>query len=358
MQNLTFSSLFFNSRNFVVACLVFASQLAVTGIAPQEASLFIHVWHGDHQTFGRWGHPQRWVNILGHVSPASRISSLTWSLNGSPPCDLSFKEDNKRLARDGDFNIEIARSQLQPGENLVRIVARDCSGRIARRVVTVTYIDRESSWPLPYRVNWSTVERIQDVVQVVDGKWTLTDGGIRTVERYYDRVLAFGDDSWENYEVSTSVIFHAFTPPSKGPNTTNVTHVAIASRWPGHDMDAFQPHVKWYPLGATSEFRIGKTLRQCRWRIFDGKRAFHVESDKRRRIQLNKTYGMKHRVETLADGRSLYRVKMWPYGESEPASWDLARYESGDLASGSALLIAHHTDVTFGDIWVTPIEGE
>ncbi len=34
-------------------------------------ALEIDVWYGDHQSFGHLGgHPQRWVNVLGHVSPA------------------------------------------------------------------------------------------------------------------------------------------------------------------------------------------------------------------------------------------------------------------------------------------------
>jgi hypothetical protein len=45
-------------------------------------------------------------------------------------------------------------------------------------------------------------------------------------------------------------------------------------------------------------------------------------------------------------------VKLWPAQQPEPGSWDLRRYESDDLAAGSALLIAHHADVTFGNVSV------
>ncbi len=196
---------------------------------------------------------------------------------------------------------------------------------------------------------------IADVAQVVDGEWELTPAGVRTAERYYDRVIAFGDESWRDYEVATTITVHAVTPPKQDPNTTRVTHAAIALRWPGHDADGKQPSVKWHPLGATAEFRLGHDLQQCRWRIFDGKRDFYVESTRRRAIEFGKPYRMKHRVETLECGTSRYRVKLWPDDEPEPEAWDLERFETGDLISGSALLIAHHSDVTFGNVSVVSI---
>ena len=313
---------------------------------PCAAEPYIDIWYGEHQRFGHLGHPQRWVNVLGNVSPASEIASLTWSLNGSKPRPLSFGEDQRRLARPGDFNVEIDRSELQLGRNTVTVTVIDRSGRVTQRTSEVEYLSQEQRWPLPYIIDWSKVERIDEVAQVVDGKWTLTPNGVRTVERYYDRVLAFGDDSWRDYEVSTTVTFHAFTPPLTPPNNTRVTHAAIALRWPGHDRDEHQPHVKWYPLGATAEFMLTTDLKQCRWRIFDrnpydskrpffwrifdDNKRFYVESKRHQAIELDKPYGMKHRVETLNEGRSRYRVKLWPVNESEPTTWDLERIEAGD----------------------------
>lgn len=317
-------------------------------------SIEIEFWYGDEQRFGLLGHPQRWVNILGHVSPGVEIHALSYSLNGAESKPLSFREDFKRLARTGDFNVEIDRCLLKPGENKVVLRATTRTGQTAKRGVTVFYIDDGRRWPLPYRIDWSQTPRIEDVAQVVDGKWKLTQRGVRSVQPYYDRVLAIGDSSWRDYEVSTTVTFHRFTPPNTSPNTTSVTHAAIATRWPGHDADGQQPSVKWYPLGATAEFRLTWNLDQCRWRIFDGKRPFHVESQRRRAIELEKTYRMKHRVETIDDVRSRYRVKLWPVGETEPDAWDLERHESGDLESGSALLLTHHADATFGNITVLP----
>lgn len=316
----------------------------------------IDLWYGEHQSFGPMGHTQRWVNVLGHVSPGHEIQSLSYALNGGASRAISFREDFHRLARHGDFNVEIDRMRLQSGANRVVLRAATRTGQVSDCAMTLLYRDDPHRWPLPYEVDWSQVTRIADAVQVVDGKWELTPQGIRSVEPYYDRVLALGDSSWRDYEVCTTVTFHGFTPPDTIPNTTGVTHAAIALRWPGHDPDGKQPTVKWYPLGATAEFRLTGDLDQCRWRIFDGKKEFYVESERRRVLALEKTYGMKHRVETLPDGRSRYRVKLWPQDDSEPMDWDLERFETGDLASGSALLLTHHADATFGNIRVVPLE--
>ena len=210
---------------------------------------------------------------------------------------------------------------------------------------------------MPYHVKWDKVNDIQDVVEVVDGEWELTKDGIRTKFRYYDRVLAFGDSSWRNYEVASSVIFHDYTSPGRGPPTYNVSHVAIASRWPGHDKDDLQPNRKWFPVGATSEFRITDHYDSCRWRIFDGENFYEEQmTEQYREILPEIKYSIKHRVEDQPNGSTLYSVKYWKSDEKEPEPWDFQATEpDGERESGSALLIAHNTDVTFGDILVTPL---
>ena len=329
------------------------SEQQKSGMA--ENHMKINPWYGGEQRFGHLGNPQRQINILGNLESDLLNVSLAYTLNGSGPFPLTLGSDLHRLASTGDFNVEIETKDLREGHNQVVIIAKDTAGNEVTREVKVHFTGMKT-WELPYAIDWSKVEAIQDVAQVVDGKWQLVPGGIRTMDPYYDRVLALGDSTWKNYEVTTSVVFHDFIPPDKGPPTYNVSHAAIASRWPGHDYDSLQPNRKWFPVGATSEFRLTVGLDSCRWRIFDGENIYREDQKLIRNIILGKKYNMKHRVQTSEDSSTLYQVKLWEHGESEPPSWDLeAKEKPGDITGGSALLIAHNTDVTFGNVEVIPI---
>jgi hypothetical protein len=153
------------------------------------------------------------------------------------------------------------------------------------------------------------------------------------------------------------VIFHGYTSPVKAPPNYGVSHVALASRWPGHDFDDQQPHIKWYPLGATCEFQLKDDLDSCRWRILGGGSMRTEDTYQNFSVQLGSKYFLKSRVENIDKNDTRYRVKIWAYDDVEPEDWQLTAIEGPkDVQYGSALIIAHNTDVTFGDISVIPIE--
>ncbi len=313
----------------------------------------IDLWYGHDQSFGRNGVPQKWINLLGRVSPVESVR-LEYRLNDSEMRPLSVGPDFARLAAPGDFNVEIDTAELLPGKNEIRLVATDSHGQTGEEIVVVEWmpVDRVQ---LPISIDWSQADAINDVAQVVDGRWVLTEEGVRSIEPYYDRVIAFGDRSWSDYQVETTVTFHGRRIPGSRDIGGSVVHAAVATRWPGHDLDDRQPHVKWFPLGATSEFTLTEWPEGCRWRILGSQLHKDYFFEKRRRtIQLEKTYHVKHRVRTLPDESTEYRVKLWPISLSEPAEWDLVVVENPDQVShGGALIIAHYTDVTFGNILVT-----
>ncbi len=345
-------------HSFILVSLLISLTLCTAPSTEQSTSvdgLLIDIWYGPEQHFGQLGMPQQWVNILGSVSPVEGLQSLTYILNEEEPTALTTGEDGRRLANPGDFNIDIDTARLETGKNTVLIAATDSSGNKTTEEVIVHYTSG-NTWDLPYTIEWNQVENIQDIAQIVDGHWQLEEGGVRTLDPYYDRVLAFGDNTWTDYEVTTTVTFHDFTPPQKGPPTFNVSHAAIATRWPGHDLDDNQPHTKWYPVGATAEFRLTTHLDSCRWRIFDGENLYVEDTTKLRFITLGTRYHMKHRVESQPDGSTLYSVKFWEDEQPEPEVWDLqAKEPPGNISSGSALLIAHNTDVTFGNVKVVSL---
>jgi hypothetical protein len=318
----------------------------------------IDVWYGNEQTFGQIGNTQRQINILGNINTDKKGIQAYYILNGSTnKVYLTLGSDLHRLAQTGDFNIDIDRSELKEGKNTIVITVIQNDQMLDEEPVTV-YYSSKNRWPLPYRIKWCEVENIQEALEIIDGDWKIMNSGIRTNFMYYDRVLAFGDSSWRNYEVETSVVFHDFTPPAKCPPTYNVSHVAIASRWPGHDIDELQPNRKWHPLGATSEFRITDDYDSCRWRIFDGENFYEEQTPEQyRQIKVGITYNMKHRVEDISNIETLYSVKFWESSEQEPEKWDFQAVEINEVKeSGSALLIAHNTDVTFGDVSVLAVD--
>ena len=79
-----------------------------------------------------------------------------------------------------------------------------------------------------------------------------------------------------------------------------------------------------------------------------------VVRHQRFQLAFGQTYMFKARSETVSGGVR-YSWKVWPEGTAEPASWDLTLVEDSGPATGSVILIAHHVDVQFGDVTVTPI---
>ena len=324
--------------------------------------LKIDIWYGDSQSFGSPGNPQRAINILGNIHSDHPIKKLEYSLNGKSFHPLSMGADGRRLARYGDFNVEIYRYLLNEGVNDLLIQAIDSIGNKTDKRVSIRYTGKKT-WPLPYNLEWQNKESSgspdgisQENVYLMDGKWRLENGRIRTVEPYYDRVLAFGDSTWEDYEVRTDVIFYGHSKPEPGPPTFGVAHVAIAFRWPGHDMDANQPHVKWYPLGATCEFKVSAGRDSCRWRMLYGKSTRTENTEWNRQIELGKLYKMAARVETIDATISRYSARLWDAELPEPVSWDLVGIKENEtIFSGSALLLSHNTDVSFGNVYIMPI---
>ena len=66
---------------------------------------------------------------------------------------------------------------------------------------------------------------------------------------------------------------------------------------------------------------------------------------------------MKHRVRTCVDSSTEYSVKFWRADEPEPKGWDVQATEGPeDVQQGGALIIAHYTIVTFGEVTVRSLK--
>jgi hypothetical protein len=314
-------------------------------------------WYGAEQTFGHLGEPQRWINILGNIAISETIGTAVFSVNNGPERPLSLGSDLHRLARPGDFNIELAWNELREGSNHLKVIGYPSTGPAIEAGMQLK-VDRGNTWPLPYAIDFAAINNLQEVVQVVDGHWSLEEDGVRTRQRYYDRVLSMGDTSWTDYETTVQLTVHDYTPSEPGAPTYNVTHFGLAMRWRGHHRDGRQPSRKWYPLGAQGEFLINEQQDSCRFRIlFDGGgNKPPVYSDRYNNMVLGRPMFIKTQVATLADGRTRYRFKQWMAAAPEPASWDIEGLEVNDYPSGALCLVPHNSDVTIHSVQVEPLE--
>ncbi|MEX0368916.1 MAG: cadherin-like domain-containing protein, partial [Ruegeria sp.] len=267
----------------------------------------IDVWYGPTQTFGQPGVPQTWVNILGDVF-AEDLDTLTYRLNGGAERNLSVGPDAHRLEKAGDFNIDIAYDELDPtaADDVVSIIARYNDGSEYTQDVTVQYQDG-ADWPKDYSIDWSAVSSIQDVAQVVDGKWRLTGDGVRPDELGFDRFIAIGDDSWDFYEARLAVT----------PHDMSVVGglFGFGLWWNGHTDDSA---IQWQPLRGftpseflfynqhtgTPHFEIFPNINDTNYALAEGTRFNFVI-----------------RVEQSGTFDRAYKMKVWEEGTAEPVDW-------------------------------------
>ncbi len=317
--------------------------------APGEAlaAPVIDVWYGLNQSFGQVGTPQNWVNILGNVTADEGLTSLEYSLNGGPIVPLATGPDDRRLAEPGDFNVDLAITGLLEGPNQVVITATDGLSAQTTATVTVDY-SGVNVWPLPYSVDWDNVTDVQDVTQIVDGKWEILAGGLRTTQIDYDRVIDFGDLAWDNYEITTTVTLHGTEDP--GPLGGNSGGMGFTARWPGHSDEpasaaGYQPKAGWLPSGAA-----------CFYNVSPARVGIDDQIDDSVSIGIGDTVNWKFRVETPPGFMGRYSAKVWPLGEPEPDTWNIVKVRGfEDESNGSLLFYAHHTDVTLGDVQIVEI---
>jgi hypothetical protein len=312
--------------------------------APPE----IEVWYGDELSFGQLGVPQPSAQILGRVSDDNGVATLAYSLNSRAPVNLVLGPDQYRLDEVGDFNLEIPFSELVPGLNEVVLVATDITGEATTRTVQVDY-EAGTVWPLPYSIDWSNVAQISDVAQVVDGLWSLTSDGIRTVDPGYNRIIVIGDERWPaEYEITFPVTIHS---ASIAPRGGSVFGVAVG--WQGHEGPT-QPRRRFLveALGLIANMHRRPELRIETYPT--SLLAQQVRPD----IVPGVRYMFKARAELVGDGMGRLSIKVWSvdYPVPEPTDWDL----TADIPArnGSIALMAHSVEVTIGNIEITPLDNE
>jgi hypothetical protein len=317
--------------------------------------LAIDVWYGKRQSFGRNGLPQQWINVLGRVY--GPVESLAYSLNDGPRVPLGIGPDKRRLPGIGDFNADLDYRALHEGENRLTLIAAGPHGHEIYQPVTIEFSGRQRC-PLPYRVDWNRQARIQDRAQIVDGLWRISGDAVYPQEIGYDRLIAVGDYTWRDFEVTVPITVYAINASCYQPPSVHAG-VGIVLRWRGHyargadPYSGAQPRHGPTPYGAIAWYCVyhddGPIL--C---LFDPnfKRPVQVS----RRLEPGVRYVFKAGVTSVPGETALYRLKVWEAGSAEPGAWDLeARGTLLDLERGSILLGAHHVAAGFGPVEVTPL---
>jgi len=321
-------------------------------IIPEDEDKFppqIDLWYGNYQRFGDIGVPQKWVNILGNVHDYSGIASLNYSLNEASAQPLSTGPDGLRLQSSGDFNIEINVNDLTcDSNNSVVIIATDHYGNTRNEEVTVNY-SCNNIWPETYSINWSSVASIQDPAQVVNGLWTKEPNSIRPSMIGYDHLVAIGDITWDDYEVTVPITINTPMESAYKPN------VGIIMRWQGHyDKDGKQPRNGWWPLGALGLYIWDSQLNDYSLQIIGNDWGVIANDYSAKDLQENVTYMFKMRAQTIGTN-TLYSLKVWEQAEDEPSEWTISGYGvSGELKNGSALLASHYVNASFGNVTIRP----
>jgi len=304
----------------------------------------IDVWYGLDQQFGTPGLSQPWANILGNVSGVDGVLALSYTLNGGTPVSLTVGPDGRRLVNAGDFNVDLATVDLVPGANTVVITAEDNALNQSVRTVNVDY-NPGNSYVMPLSIDWDLVTEIQDVAQIIDGKFALEGIGVRTTEPGYDRLIGVGQRTWDNYEVLVPITMNSLSPSSGG--------AGILLRWDGHTdypIAGTQPKSGYLPLGCIGWYRNGRIE-------LYGNDGTILDTDSRTLTQ-GLTYWFKMRVSTTIGVGGLYQLKVWEDGQPEPGAWEIEGQETlSDPQIGSPLLISHQYDVTFGDVTITEVVG-
>jgi hypothetical protein len=175
----------------------------------------------------------------------------------------------------------------------------------------------------------------------------------------YDRLIAIGDRLWTDYEVTVPFIFYSIDTVGGFGNPSNGPGVGLLLRWTGHTdtpLAGWQPKSGYLPLGAIAWYHwdwIDPNL-PPRFELLGN--GLNSKGEAGSILSSNVWYYMKMRVETVPGVGGSYKVKVWPVGQTEPATWTLEGQESlSDPQHGSILLVSHHVDAEFGDVTITQL---
>src|SRR6185436_746284 len=89
----------------------------------------------------------------------------------------------------------------------------------------------------------------------VDGQWEVAGDSVHPAVSGYDRLIAIGDVTWTDYEITVPVTIERVDPEGYDPPSYTPL-VGLLMRWKGHtDVDGTQPPWGYNPLGGLACYR-------------------------------------------------------------------------------------------------------
>jgi LmbE family N-acetylglucosaminyl deacetylase len=211
-------------------------------------------------------------------------------------------------------------------------------------------------WPTTYAADWTSDASIAEQAQILEGEWRYEGGGVRPLATGFDRALVLGDIGWTDYDVSAPVTIHSLDPskPSVG--------VGLGVGWQGHTAWGV-PRVG-HPTGGLCLYgRPEAEPSPLRLAIGYSPGPVHDTTVATEALALTPgvQYVFRFRQQALEPGETRYSCKVWPAAADEPAAWtltaDVPHWPGTDSQrSGSAVLLAHEVDATFGDAAIAPAD--
>jgi LmbE family N-acetylglucosaminyl deacetylase/regulation of enolase protein 1 (concanavalin A-like superfamily) len=212
-------------------------------------------------------------------------------------------------------------------------------------------------WPRSYTAQWTSNASISDEAQILEGQWRYEGDGVRTLTTGFDRALIVGDTGWTDYEVTMPFTLHSFNP-----STGQGAAVGIGLGWQGHN--AWDQPRHGHPSGGLCLYaRLGSEGATTKLQI--GYSPGPVDDTtlvaQDATIATGVRYMMRFRQQDgFEAGSTRYSCKLWRADQPEPAAWTM-QTDIPDWPGipgqrpGSAVLLAHEADATFGDTTFTPL---
>lgn len=304
----------------------------------------IELYYGNHQRF-RYRH--RDLNLLGRTHVRPPVVRAHYVLNGGRPTPFYVEPEREsrsivRLVdRAGDFNIEIptGSAELAVGRNVVEIAVQHEGEEPEALSATFEWDDR----PLPpdLSVDLTDGAAIQDVAQVVDGRFEIGRGGVvRPVEPVGADALLLLGSPHGSQEATYDVRFGGNEGTFIGLSDFFVAHeeldpdLGIKPGYSSAGLATIRPS-RW----AEAWLAHGALLEEQNW---DWPWTLSRIRPLAKRIRPGVTYRVRHQI-VFAENVNLVRFRIWRETEPEPRSWTCEE-DDADLDPGRT----RHTRGSFG----------